>query len=74
MILIIIIYYENEDQINVIIIGYKIDLNRQFNKEAALKFSKESGFKYYKTSVLTGEKLKIIILEFINNKIKGNIK
>jgi len=66
------INYEIEDKINVIIIGNKIDLNRQVNKEAALKFSKESGYKYYETSALTGENIEESFLEFINNIIEGN--
>ena len=65
---------ENEDNVNVIIIGNKIDLIREVNKEEGLKYSKESGFKYYETSALTGENVENSFLEFIKDILEGNKK
>ena len=59
---------------NVIIIGNKIDLIREVNKEEGLKYSKESGFKYYETSALTGENIENSFLEFIKDILDGNKK
>ena len=65
---------DNEDNVNVIIIGNKIDLIREVNKEEGLKYSKESGFKYYETSALTGENIENSFLEFIKDILDRNKK
>ena len=67
------------DSIKIIIIGNKVDLEREVSLEDAQKYAKENGYKYFETSAKTGkgvsESIRFLVQEIIDcqDKKQNNI-
>ena len=60
------------DNIPIIIIGNKIDSDREVNKDTASKFCEEKNYPYYETSAKTGENIDTTIRDLVKLVLKGN--
>ena len=56
----------------IIIIGNKIDSEREFEKDVAVKFCKEANYPYYETSAKTGENIDSTIIDLVKLVLNCN--
>ena len=64
------------DLVKIIIIGNKIDLDREVNFDDAKKYAEDNGYKYFETSAKSGkginESIKFLVQEIIDSQDKIN--
>ncbi len=64
------------DLVKIIIIGNKIDLDREVNFDDAKKYAEDNGYKYFETSAKSGkginESIKFLVQEIIDSQDKTN--